>query len=88
MLNVACMQRCSSVLLLLLLLAGLQSFLSDLDHYIRHQDPGGSVAFAWALNALLYCTAGDAPRCAEYLRRSYEGFVFGPFNVWMEGRGG
>lgn len=82
------MQRCSSVLLLLLLLAGLQSFLSDLDHYIRHQDPGGSVAFAWALNALLYCTAGDAPRCAEYLRRSYEGFVFGPFNVWMEGRGG
>lgn len=64
------------------------NLLNDLDYYIRHQEPGGSVAFSWALNSLLYALAGDVEQAEALLDRSHDGFVFGPFAVWMEGHGG
>lgn len=63
-------------------------FVNDLAYYISHQEPSGSVAFSWALNALLYGAAGDAARLEAYTVRAYDAFVFGPFRVWMEGAGG
>lgn len=54
----------------------------------RLQDPGGSVAFSWAMNAILMAEAGDTAAAARFATQCHEAFVHGPFRVWSEGAGG
>ena len=65
-----------------------QAFLSDLSYYAASQDPGGSVAFSWAVNSIAFAEGDDAGKAAHFYTRSYDTFVFGPFKVWAEGSGG
>lgn len=48
-----------------------QSYLADLAYYTAAQDPGGSVAFAWAVNAIAFAEGDDAEKVSGRRRRAW-----------------
>lgn len=64
------------------------TFLADLAYYTSHQEASGSVAFSWAVNAIMWAEGRNQPRADEFFAKTFRDFLFGPFQVWMEGAGG
>merc|ERR1712187_748525 len=56
---------------------------SDLEIYSAVTDPYGP-AMTWMIHSIAFGDAGDDELAAEYFRKSWNGFVRGPFFIWHE----